>query len=122
MKPEIKQLWIDAMKSGEFHKTEARLFRIKDGVPCHCALGVLCELALRAGVPLTFNPVDLDLRFYLGPEETEEDGRGTILPNEVVTWSGLDHYKSADVYIKNDAYSEDTFEPVVAWLERNPEI
>ena len=48
MKPEIKKLWIDALRSGKYKQNFGELV----GNGCHCALGVLCELAIEQGTPV----------------------------------------------------------------------
>ncbi len=47
MNPDVKQLWIDALRSGKYRQGNTVL-KNEDG-HC-CALGVLCELAVEAGV------------------------------------------------------------------------
>lgn len=45
MKPEIKELWLAALRSGEY--THARRYlktRDADGLIYHCVLGVLCDI------------------------------------------------------------------------------
>ena len=45
LKPEVKQMWTTALRSGEFKQTRATL---RDGNGGMCCLGVLCELHRRA--------------------------------------------------------------------------
>ena len=53
MKQEIKQQWITALRSGNYPQGRGYLRRIDDdGKEGYCCLGVLCELAVNAGVIL----------------------------------------------------------------------
>lgn len=63
MNPEIKQRWIEALRSGKYKQGKGRL-KAADGALC--CLGVLSELS---GIP------------YAG-----EEG---LLPTEIVGWAGL---------------------------------
>ncbi len=66
MKPEIKELWVEALRSGKYIQGTGQL-RIADEK--HCCLGVLTEIC----------PI-VDINNYA------EEG---FLPNEVLTWSGI---------------------------------
>jgi hypothetical protein len=44
MKPEIKKLWVEALRSGDYKQGHGRLARIKDKQIEYCCLGVLCEV------------------------------------------------------------------------------
>jgi len=76
--------WVAALRSGEYeqgfgvltdlHSTSlVRRFR-------HCCLGVACELALEAGVPLEVEDAN-GVRYY--------DDNVTFLPSSVQAWLGL---------------------------------
>jgi hypothetical protein len=86
MNPEVRTLWLKALRSGEYKQTQSWLE--KDGG--FCCLGVLCKLAQAEGIVS---------RTY--------DERGVIrygdtsgyLPLEVIKWAGLD---------RNDPYCEFT--------------
>lgn len=83
MDPEIRAKWTAKLRSDEFEQGVNRLNYIdpKDGRRKNCCLGVLCELAVDAGVVMT-----------------SEEGRciaygvyanATSLPEEVMEWCGL---------------------------------
>lgn len=82
MKPEIKQKWIDALRSGEYSQTSQSL---KDSQG-FCCLGVLCDLYLNEEP----NPNGFwkDDAFYYdnsyGDVWSEE-----YLPEPVMDWAGL---------------------------------
>lgn len=89
MNPEIKQLWIDALRSGEYEQGAAYLRAVgKDGLPdTFCCLGVLTDLAVKAGVIPEGGPdiVDgLPCRVY------GEDAVMNMLPSEVMEWADIE--------------------------------
>jgi hypothetical protein len=80
MKPEVKAQWIAALRNGEYQQGQMSLS--KDGK--FCCLGVLCDLAVKAGVipaPSTRNTLGDDL---YGTED-----KCDVLPAEVKVWAGL---------------------------------
>jgi hypothetical protein len=83
MKPDIARTWADALESGEYDQTKRVLCRVdKDGNRSYCCLGVLCELAIKAGVPVerTFaKEYDYDVVRF-----DQEQGR---LPASVCEWA-----------------------------------
>jgi hypothetical protein len=90
--PRVRQLWVDALRSGRFRQGQGILTRVgvdPDGVtprPSHCCLGVLCQLAVEAGValPVTVHPN------LSGPIKTVSyDGSFHYLPDVVTEWAGL---------------------------------
>ena len=84
MKEEIKKRWVEALCSGKFKKGEGSLYNSDS--ESHCALGVLCELAVQDGVTER-----RDSR-HGGPSFYGKNGNGcdSILPPEVVEWAGLE--------------------------------
>ena len=68
MNADVKALWVAALRSGDYTQAK-RYLRTDDG---HCCLGVLCEVAVAAGVY-----VPADWRGF------------TLLPDEVRGWAGL---------------------------------
>lgn len=79
MNPEVRDLWADALESGEFRQGNGKLTVVVDDVPRHCCLGVLCELAARRGV------VSRATR----NGRVSYDGAVNYLPEVVVRWAGL---------------------------------
>jgi hypothetical protein len=87
MNREVRDRWVAALRSGEFAQTTGKLTRVvRTGVDAptgHCCLGVLCELARRAGVPLVVSDdTALGVRSY--------DGVDDLLPEAVRDWALLD--------------------------------
>jgi hypothetical protein len=91
--PEIKKLWTEALESGEYPQGKNRL--LMNGK--YCCLGVLCDLAIKAGVITTgiYDTGDTgdDIRWF-GVSE-RYDKSVADLPKAVVQWAGL-----------NDTYPE----------------
>lgn len=77
MNPEIKEQWISALRSGDYVQGTGWL-RSADNK--YCCLGVLCELAVGAGV-ITCNTVEWSETFY--------QGNSTVLPIEVEKWAEI---------------------------------
>jgi hypothetical protein len=81
MNPEIRAQWCAALRSGNYPQTQGQLRRTKPGdgaEPGYCCLGVLCELAVAAGII------------------TRYDGPQGYLPYGVATWAGLAHDGGSD--------------------------
>lgn len=78
MNPEIKTQWVAALRSGEYEQGRGVLHHVPTNT--FCCLGVLCDLAAKAGV------VEADH----GPDLTVYDGHTAVLPESVYRWAGLD--------------------------------
>ena len=95
MNPEIKELWCQALESGEYKQGSGYL---KQFVVCpgpyegirHCCLGVLCDLAVKQGVRIYVEDMSGVIKF---------DRQLSALPASVMAWAGLD---SADPYVNVD--------------------
>lgn len=99
MKEDIKRRWIEALRSDRFQQGFGYLSYLdREGLKRHCALGVLCELAVEAGI--TTKKVDpiRDSVIVFGEESCD-----TVLPEEVEKWAELD---SADPEINNMEISQ----------------
>lgn len=72
MNKRIKKLWIKALRSGKYKQGQGQLRRgRKPENAVYCCLGVLCDLAVKAGAIESFV------------------GMGGLPPDEVVEWAGL---------------------------------
>jgi len=88
MKPEIKKLWTDALRSGEYHQGRRAL----NSEGRFCCLGVLCDLAVKAGA---IPPGRKD------PSGVVSYGACRVrLPPEVIRWAGLED--ASDVRYRKD--------------------
>lgn len=101
MNPEIKKLWVEALRSGEYTQSMGALCNLKNvgtesrdeyAVKGYCCLGVLTDLAVKAGVVDWEQPEDgLPLQ---GVRQTVEPGleivATALLPTKVADWAGLE--------------------------------
>lgn len=87
MNPQVKEMWIKALQTGQYAQATGKLHAIEDGQAGFCCLGVLCDLAVREGVinPPKVDDTHYDTIMYYGQEEAHE-----LLPYEVMTWAELD--------------------------------
>ncbi len=90
MKPEIAELWAKTLESGKYTQTTGKLNRLvdHDKTPAGlCCLGVLCELAIEAGVEMRVrdealaDSPNMAWRYYAENNNT--------LPAVVRIWSGM---------------------------------
>lgn len=84
MNEEIKGNWVSALKSGDYTQGDGHLKRGDK----YCCLGVLCDLAAKAGVVETDEHV-YDGTFYRAVNDPY-DGSTLVLPEAVMEWAGLD--------------------------------
>ena len=119
MNPEAKALWLAALRSGDFHQAIGTLHErhtntYGDGVvrDQFCCLGVLCKLAVDAGVEVLVT----ENVTHENKSEIAYDGRCDTLPDSVIDWAGLDsadpdanfrkEYDSVDMeYTETDSLS-----------------
>jgi hypothetical protein len=93
MKQEIRDEWVNALESGEYKQTDMRL---RDDEGKMCCLGVLCDLAAKAGVG-EWRDVDGDWYFGSAAEFKALEGDGGdgylpdagVPPKSVRDWSGI---------------------------------
>lgn len=88
MNPEIKKLWVDALRSGEYEQARGTLCIVYGEKSSYCCLGVLCELAFKEGVVK-----HVAYREWQGVEnnyvqEKTYDGSAGALPYNVRVWAG----------------------------------
>ena len=88
MKPEIKQRWVAALRSGHYKQGPSALRRDDR----FCCLGVLCDLAVQDGVANWFTIASGDYTSCL--DEFERP------PRPVLDWSGLG-LAQRDVLVKH---------------------
>lgn len=86
MNPRIKELWLEALRSGEYAQGKHEL-QTTNGK--FCCLGVLCEIAVKEGVIDPAAPDTIDdmptIGLYYGPEGNREC---VALPDVVEKWAG----------------------------------
>ena len=81
MNREARDLWVAALRDTDTYPQTKGALHNEDG---YCCLGVLCEVAIKAGVDLTVTHGENEpgLSYY--------DGEAEHLPDAVVAWAGLD--------------------------------
>lgn len=92
MNQEIKAQWIAALRSGDYKQGWKCLARKTDKGTEYCCLGVLCDLAVKAGV---IQAGTLPNNLPAGAAGHTEYEFGTLknsmtLPEEVSDWAGLE--------------------------------
>lgn len=91
----IKADWLTALRSGEYKQGKGYLKNEVIGSPQYCCLGVLCELAVKAGV---IEESELDQDEYVHSFSSKRPGIGGLshsssyLPQGVADWAGI-HYQ-----------------------------
>jgi len=85
MKAEIRDAWADALESGEYEQGIGSLTSVVNGKEQHCCLGVLCQLAVKAGVIPEPEGSPTGARLLYGKE-----GENSFLPLEVQEWAGAE--------------------------------
>lgn len=86
MNPVIRDAWVAALESGDYVQGRNQLVSTYDGEAKHCCLGVLCELAVQAGVV----HIDLQLeKFFSVLPDGNFAHYGSTLPEVVARWAGL---------------------------------
>lgn len=93
MKPEIKQRWIEALRSGRYAQSQEKL-RTSQG---YCCLGVLCDLYIQDHEDTQWEK--LDERYLI-------DKHGKYLPDKVIEWSGVN---SSSPYSPSENTNERVF-------------
>lgn len=79
MKAHVKALWVTALRSGEYGQADGSLREVDTNN--FCCLGVLCDVAVKAGVPVEVRVQD---------DRVTYDGEPDFLPESVREWAGLD--------------------------------
>jgi hypothetical protein len=78
---QVREAWVAALRSGEYEQGRGLLVQSSASGDRHCCLGVLCKLAVKAGLATRTRP--LGYRVGLEPPELR------VLPQVVEQWAGL---------------------------------
>lgn len=81
MNEDVKKIWVDALRSGEYEQGTKALHRVNGEQHSFCCLGVLCDIAEKAGIVNSTLNSDSDLYAYNGIE--------AVLPVVVQEWAGI---------------------------------
>lgn len=86
MNPEVKQKWVEALRSGRYFRGMSAL-RLPDklsGGSVYCCLGVLCDIAVRDNI--ISEPIFVENQEAYGYGGYQEV---SFLPEEVISWADL---------------------------------
>lgn len=89
MNPDIKALWLEALRSGEYKQGVGVLHNETEDT--YCCLGVLCDVAIKQGV----NVETTTLERHGGLDDEREvtaygdEAEYQILPTAVKAWAGM---------------------------------
>jgi len=104
MDPVIKADWVEHLRSGEYPQTDGYLHIKTPGLEKKadrfCCLGVLCEMAVEAGVVVRFGECADGVHGYRDPDS---EVVSTHLPNiSVKRWAGLQEDQINNLSRMND--------------------
>lgn len=91
MKQDIKERWTTALRSGEYKQGHYALRKHDENGDTHCCLGVLCDLAVEAGVipaPELNSGGEYEYQ-NRSPEGMDRWPEAGVLPNAVYRWAEL---------------------------------
>lgn len=107
MNEEIKAQWVSALRSGEYEKGRGVLHRVRRDesgteIATFCCLGVLCDLAYKAGVvdrQLVTASTNETVFAYRSLNADEGDvGDRSYLPPDVGEWADIDTHSPEVVF------------------------
>jgi hypothetical protein len=114
MNSEIKQKWLDALRSGEYQQGTGRLRSIHG----FCCLGVLCDLYSQEHFNRSWLFMGEDEKCPLQEDYWYFDGESEHLPSSVRQWAGLKS-NCPNIEIESDDEDEDGMRASVAELNDN---
>lgn len=95
MKKEIKDKWVEALRSGKYKQGSGQL-RQDD---CFCCLGVLCDIYIKTTNTGKWEPIlNSEGQFVFSVNKAESETG--VLTESVSSWSGLGEEKSGNPSIK----------------------
>lgn len=108
MKQDIKQRWVEALRSGNYEQGQGVL-RTEDDT--YCCLGVLCNLV---------DPENWTLRasYYVYGKAGGLRQNVSFLPDEVRVEVGITADEQAELVQMNDTQNA-PFEDIARWIEEN---
>jgi hypothetical protein len=118
MDSKVKTSWVDALRSGHYKKCQ---YQLKDLDGYYDATGVLCDLAVQAGViPAPVKQDDPDKHVFFGYVYGDGTTKGRMaagLPAPVCEWSGLEYRTGYKVAMMGDKGM--SFNKLADWIEEN---
>lgn len=94
MNPEIKQKWLTALRSGDYHQGTGALKKEVGPETQYCCLGVLCDIAAEEGATIAVRrerdpSSSSGLAAWWEFGDHEQLGSSGQLPESVQKWSGV---------------------------------
>lgn len=102
MKPDVKTEWVAALRSGQYKRGR---YQLRDNDDRYDPLGVLCELAIKAGVGLERRQYDRSDGKFFGwtyRDPNQSHALATGLPEAVCAWSGLSYREGYRIAMASD--------------------
>jgi hypothetical protein len=125
MDPLIKQMWVDALRSGDYKQGTRRLHYLDSaGEERFCCLGVLCDLAVKNGVSVEVHVNEFDSTKMPGTRRRKwyYDDDCVRLPQDVIEWTGHTTLNASEVMneliILNDAVRK-PFDQIAKFIDEN---
>lgn len=106
MNPEVKQKWIDALRSGEYQQDRCSLKTLKG----FCCLGVLTDLYLKEK--------NKDW-VYTTQKGYVFGGFEGSLSNEVINWCDFPNLNKESILIEMNDYLGRNFQQIADYIEEN---
>lgn len=92
MNPDVRKLWTNALRSDKYKQGTNALCADRGDGDEYCCLGVLCDLAVKAGVDISVSKTDRESRPGDRVTMTVYDGAVAYPPPAVWEWAGLKSY------------------------------
>lgn len=117
MNAELKQKWINALRSGEYIHGKGRLKKIEDGCTKHCCLGVLVEVIGHEIVPMKTDCGD-----GMGPI-SYTDFNSIKINDQIIGYeffdSLMEYIEIPRLYVLNDKESTNGYDRQISYIEAN---
>lgn len=117
MNKKVKALWVASLRDGSFKKGKYQLRDLED---CYDASGVLCELAVSAGIidaPKRYDKPDAQVFFgYQYGDPKTDKNRATGIPEAVQKWADISYRTAYRIAMMGD--SGKTFNQIADYIEK----
>lgn len=106
MNQEIKQKWVEALRSGEYEQGDGRLVSVikETGKPKYCCLGVLCDLYIKENPAYSWTKTDKPQYSSVVYDSLQLFDENLYLPQTVMDWAGID--TKTGVFLEDDGVQQ----------------
>ena len=101
MNQEVKKIWVDALRSGEYEQCKKKLYNGS----AYCCLGVLCDLYAKSKGKKKAFEIYYNMYGFSFGEEEEGKNVSNLLPRIVMEWAGLEPFAITPDYNETDIRS-----------------